>query len=74
MKTPIEQAAAKCGGVAELARRIGRAPAFVYQMRSGVRPVPPTLVLTIEAATGGEVTRHDLRPDIFGPPPPQKAA
>ena len=30
------------------------------------RIVPPDRVLTIEAATGGEVTRHDMRPDIFG--------
>lgn len=73
MKTPIEQAAAKCGGVAELARRINRAPAFVHQMKSGRRPVPPALVLPIEAATGGEVTRYELRPDIFGPAPGRAA-
>jgi hypothetical protein len=30
---------------------------------------PANRVLVIEAATNGQVTRHDLRPDIFGPAP-----
>jgi DNA-binding transcriptional regulator YdaS (Cro superfamily) len=31
--------------------------------------IPPEHCRAIEAATGGKVTVHDLRPDIFGPPP-----
>lgn len=73
MDTPIQRAAAACGGVAQLAKRINRAYAYAWQITHGVRPVPPTLVLAIENATGGEVTRHDLRPDIFGPAPQQAA-
>lgn len=40
------------------------------------RKPSPTRVLAIEAATGGVVTRHDLRPDVYGPKPrkPRKAA
>lgn len=26
--------------------------------------------VTLERATHGAVTRHDLRPDVFGPAPP----
>lgn len=36
--------------------------------------VPPEWGPFIEAATGGGVTRHDLRPDIFGPAPAAKRA
>lgn len=31
--------------------------------------VPPQHCAAIERATEGKVTRHDLRPDIFGEPP-----
>lgn len=31
--------------------------------------VGPKLAIGIEAATGGEISRVELRPDIFGPPP-----
>ena len=30
--------------------------------------------LEIEGATKGQVTRHDLRPDVFGPAPRKAAA
>jgi DNA-binding transcriptional regulator YdaS (Cro superfamily) len=29
--------------------------------------------LAIERATGGAVSKHDLRPDVFGPPPAPSA-
>ena len=31
--------------------------------------VPVERCVQIERATNGAVSRHDLRPDIFGPPP-----
>lgn len=34
---------------------------------TGTRPVPAHRVLDIEAYTG--ISRHELRPDIFGPAP-----
>lgn len=73
MNTPIDQAIAKCGGITELARRINRSPCFVWQMKTGSRPVPPKLVLPIEDATAGAVTRYELRPDIFGAAPSEVA-
>lgn len=30
------------------------------------RKVPATRVLSVEKATGGLVSRHELRPDVFG--------
>lgn len=38
------------------------------------RPVPADICPKIEEATGGEITRHDLRPDIFGPAPKKRRA
>lgn len=48
---------------AEFARAIGCPPAFISQWKSGHRPVPLEYMAIIEYATGGEVTRKDLRPD-----------
>lgn len=61
------------GRQAELARRVGVTPAAVTQWVRGRRPVPPERCRAIEDATGGAVTRYDLRPDIFGPPPTNEA-
>lgn len=52
-------------GQAGIARLLGVSPQAVSQWVSGLRPVPPRHAIAIEAATG--VSRHDLRPDVFGP-------
>ncbi|SMR69311.1 Putative antitoxin of toxin-antitoxin system, YdaS/YdaT [Stenotrophomonas sp. yr243] len=62
---PIAIAVERSGaGQAGLARLLGVTPQAVNQWINGNRPVPPRHVLAIEAATG--VSRHDLRPDVFG--------
>lgn len=38
-----------------------------------VGSVPAEHVRAIEWATGGQVTRHDLRPDVFGAAPAKAA-
>ncbi len=35
---------------------------------------PAERCLAIERATGGKVTRYDLRPDVFGPAPDHQEA
>lgn len=55
------------GTQAEFARKIGATPALVWQWVEGRRPVSPRFAREIEAIYG--VSRHDLRPDIFGPAP-----
>lgn len=54
-----------------LAASIGTSPAYLWQMASGWRGrrVPAERCLAIEQATGGAVTRYELRPDIFGQAP-----
>ncbi len=72
MDTPndlIATAVAAVGSQTELAHRIGCSQVFVHQMLRGRRAVSARLCLPIERATGGAVTRYDLRPDIFGEAP-----
>ncbi|MDT4808392.1 putative antitoxin of bacterial toxin-antitoxin system, YdaS/YdaT [compost metagenome] len=58
------RAAAAAGGQSALARSLGCTPQAVQRMCATGR-VPAERVLQIEAATGGEVTRHELRPDLY---------
>lgn len=70
--TPIQKAIDLAGTQAALARAIGAAPAFVNQWVTGRRPVAPKYARAIEETFG--VSRHELRPDVFGPAPEGEAA
>ena len=61
----IKRAVEVVGSQTQLAERIGVSPQFVSQLVKGVRPVPAALARKIEEGTGGQVSRADLRPDIF---------
>lgn len=77
MKTTIEavQTAIEItGSKAALARAVGVThPAVVRWVKGLSRPSPIQTCERIEKATGGAVTRHELRPDVFGPAPEQQA-
>lgn len=49
----------------EFARSIGVTQGMVWQWLNGRRRVSAEQVLTIEKATDGKVSRHDLRPDLY---------
>ena len=68
-KTPIQRAIEAVGGQANLATALSIHPSLVSQWVTGRRPVAANHVLGIEKATQGAVTRHDLRPDVFGAAP-----
>jgi DNA-binding transcriptional regulator YdaS (Cro superfamily) len=53
------------GGQKALATHLSVSPQAVNQWVKRSRPVPPRLALAIESLTG--VSRHELRPDVFGP-------
>lgn len=57
---------------AEFASQIEADPGFVYQWVTGRRRVSPKYARAIEARFG--VSRHLLRPDVFGPAPDKEAA
>ena len=67
-RTPLEIAIHRAGSQTALARLIGAKQQNVWDwVNKNNNKASPSYVLAIEAATG--VSRHDLRPDIFGPHP-----
>ncbi|PPU41854.1 YdaS family helix-turn-helix protein [Xanthomonas arboricola] len=74
--TPLERAVEAAGGQSALARLLStdlRAvkQGHVWAWINRGHAVPAEFVMKIEAATG--VSRHDLRPDVFGPHPANPA-
>lgn len=53
----------------EFARRIGVSKQQGCRLVAGTHRTTAERALDIERLTENEVTRHDLRPDLFGPPP-----
>jgi len=60
----LETAITMAGGLAKLARLLGVSPSAVSKWARLGR-IPAERVLTIEQITLGEVSRHDLRPDLY---------
>ena len=53
------------GGQGELARRLGLKQGHIWWWLHRSHRVPAEQVLAIERATAGQVTRYDLRPDLY---------
>lgn len=53
------------------AARVERSPGYLQLVAGGFRRASPALANVIANKTDGKVTPHELRPDIFGPPPAQ---
>lgn len=58
---PVAAAARCVGGVTRLAEKLGIKRPALYQWKR----VPAERVLQIESATSGQITRHQLRPDLY---------
>lgn len=65
IEAPIEKAVRIAGGQAALARRCETSQPRIWQCIHRNQRIPADLVLPIERATGGEVSRHELRPDLY---------
>ena len=57
-----------------LADEVGTSPEYLWQLAVGWRGRRPrkAMALAIERATGGVVTRPELRPDLFTPVPAEQ--
>nr|WP_295810318.1 Cro/CI family transcriptional regulator [uncultured Nitratireductor sp.] len=64
----VSRAAERSGGIVSLARELGIKHNALYSWKR----VPAERVLDIERITG--ISRHELRPDIFGPAPNRESA
>lgn len=65
MHAALVRAIEQIGGLTKTARVTGCTPQAVYQWEI----CPYGRVLAIESATDGQVSRYELRPDIYGPAP-----
>lgn len=63
---PLDAAIKAAGTQQALAEALGIRSASISEWKTRGR-IPAERVLDVERVTG--VSRHDLRPDIFGPPP-----
>jgi DNA-binding transcriptional regulator YdaS (Cro superfamily) len=73
-ETATQKAIRLAGGARVVAQAMGIKSLWsVYKWLKRDK-VPPDRVATLEQLTKGEVTRHELRPDIFGKPPKRAAA
>lgn len=64
MSNSVEKAVEIVGSQSALAAMIGVRPQAVQQwVATGIAPV--RRVIAIEQASGGKVSRHELRPDIY---------
>lgn len=63
-----------CAVIQSIAGRAGCSAGTLYMIALGHKRPSGLLAGAIEQATGGAVTRQELRPDIFGAPAKTKAA
>lgn len=65
METPLERACRIVGGAAELARRCRVSSQAVDKWKRRVPAERVRAVVTAVEQSGGGVTAHDLRPDLY---------
>lgn len=61
----LKRAAAELGGYSAVARAVGVTPQAVSEKIRRGKSASPKWVLALERETGGKVTRHQLRPDLY---------
>ncbi len=54
------------------AKMLGTSPGYLHDLEAGRRVPSPLRAVVIERLTG--ISRHVLRPDVFGPPVPPAPA
>lgn len=62
-ENPLVRAARIVGSQKALADAVGLTEQAISKWKRG--RVPAERVLAVESATGGKVSRHDLRPDLY---------
>jgi len=65
----IRKATSRPGSISALAKYLGITKSAVHQWTLEGRKVPAEHCIAIEQFADGEVTRYQLRPDVFGASP-----
>lgn len=61
------------GSQVKLAREVGCSQQYISWLLKEADQVSAEMAVAFEKATGSAISRHDLRPDIFGPAPTKEA-
>ena len=73
MSNSLTHAVELVGGQSALARACGKKQGHVWWWLNRSGRVPAESVIAVELATGGRVSRHALRPDLYPNDPPAPA-
>jgi len=68
----IEKAIELHGSQVKLAKEAGCSQQYISWLLKDADQVSAEMALAFEKATGAAISRHDLRPDIFGAAPARK--
>lgn len=63
----IERAIEAHGSQVKLAKAVGCSQQYISWLLSDAKQISVEKAVEFERATGGAVSKHDLRPDFFGP-------
>lgn len=63
----IERAVEVHGSQVKLAKEAGCSQQYISWLLKDADQISAEMAIAFERATAGKVSRHDLRPDIFGP-------
>lgn len=71
-RTHVERAIEIKGSQAKLAADVGCSQQYISWLLTEAKRISAEKSMAFEKATGGRVSRFDLRPDLFGAKPPTK--
>lgn len=72
VQTFIKRAVDRLGSQAKLASAAGCSQQLISQLLNGDVGITAETAIKIDKATGGAVSKRDLRPDIFGAAPKRR--
>lgn len=69
----IERAVGLKGSQAKLAKDMGCSQQYISWLLKDADQISGDMAVAVERATDGQISRSDLRPDLFALPHPQEA-
>lgn len=67
-RTHVERAIGLHGSQAKLAKEMGCSQQYISWLLKDADQISAEMAVAFEQATAGQVSRVDLRPDLFAPP------